>query len=718
MGLDPGGTPTLQSGDGAVRVLGAAATSGPRLTREDIAELRRRQAAEISQLAADSPTADTVEFGGRTISEANRSLALRDVSDAARTQLSALSWAEFSRLRGMSPAELDRIGRLPPAELRDFIDSLAPPTSDAGPDRGGTASNMGDFRGDARRGPELTHDQMAGMVGDQLRLVRPDGAHYDVATNTFTLANGQRVRVEVGSPRDNSVASFEPDGNDFVVTVSSRARDQDVVRAVAHELAEIDAARRDDIELDNSNDRPDQLTTHLLGRYAEVRVLIEDMLSARHATDPASATRATEGDLRQLLDGLGMTGPDAEARIRMLGEHDPELLGRLMLVAPGMLPGADTSPPRPSYRPDRLDHQVSRLTPDQQAYYDDVIARSPNPNDPKVRKKAYKDAKRSRRLSDDDISTVVAAQERLASMRVRPIDDASNPNPNLVQLEISFDGTWNSRDDMIFDTNPALLEEMFSGPSDYQVGVGTTPATMLLGGLSGAGISNRINRAYENLVAEINRQKQANPDAEIVVITAGFSRGSTAARAFVNELNERGVPDLLSRDRLGRPTRYHEPPRIGAMILFDTVGSVGIPGTNLNPGLDLRIPANAENVLHLTAGDEVRGPFPLSSAVDPDVADDRIAEIELPGAHSDVGGSYANEYSRIALQMAQGYLRRLGARVPEVDPTTAIDPTDPALRLHHSGGNPSNRRGVYPSYNPEPSPEVQSRAVSDEDGDE
>jgi hypothetical protein len=391
--------------------------------------------------------------------------------------------------------------------------------------------------------------------------------------------------------------------------------------------------------------------------------------------------------------------------VRLLGEHDPELLGRLLLVAPGMLPGAaSTRPgePGPSYRPDRLDHKVSKLTPDQQAYYDDVIARSPDPNDPKLRKKAYNDAKKSRRLSEADVQTVIAAQEKLASMRVRPIDDGTNPN--LVQLEISFDGTWNSRDDMIFDTNPALLNEMFDGPNDYQVGVGTTPASMLLGGLSGAGIHNRIDRAYENLVAEINRQKQANPDAQIVLITSGFSRGSTAARAFVNELNKRGVPDLASGDGRGNYGRYHEPPRIGAMILFDTVGSVGIPGTNLNPGLDLSIPANAENVLHLTAGGEVRRPFPLSSAVDPSRPDDeRIAEIELPGAHSDVGGSYSNEYSRIALELAQGYLRRLGARVPEVVPAQAIDPADPTLRLHHSGGSPKHRRTIFPSRNPEPS---------------
>jgi uncharacterized protein (DUF2235 family) len=295
-------------------------------------------------------------------------------------------------------------------------------------------------------------------------------------------------------------------------------------------------------------------------------------------------------------------------------------------------------------------------------------------------------------------------------MRLTPIDDGSNPN--LVQMEVSFDGTWNSRDDMLFDTNPALLEQMFQGTRNYQIGVGTSPLTAPLGGLAGAGIHNRIDRAYEKLVQQINEARRANPNAEIVLITSGFSRGATAARAFVNELNRRGVPDLTSpRDQRGNHTRYHEPPRIGAMVLFDTVGSVGVPGTNLNPGLDLSIPANAENVLHLTAADEHRRPFPLSSVVDRSRPDDgRIAEVALPGVHSDVGGSYPNPYSRIPLQLAQEYLARLGVHIDPVNPDDVVDPADPSLRLHRNMGNPDHRRGEYPSHNPAP-----PRRQSDDD---
>ena len=376
---------------------------------------------------------------------------------------------------------------------------------------------------------------------------------------------------------------------------------------------------------------------------------------------------------------------------------------RTLTEAAGPATEAIAKPPGEAHRPDRLDKQVAELPPDQRAYYEDILAHSADPTDHAVRKDALDTAKSSRPLTEDDRKMIVEAQAKLASMKGTPIDDGKNPH--LVQIEITFDGTWNSRDDMVFDTNPALINDMFDGPKDYQVGVGTSKWTKLIGGATGAGIGNRINSAYDHLVAQINSIKSADPAAQIVLIISGFSRGSTAARAFANELNKRGVPDLSSGDGHGKFTRYHEAPRIGVMILFDTVGSVGLPGNNINPGLDLSIPANAENVLHLTAAGEHRSMFPLSSAVDPSRPDDpRISEVALPGAHSDVGGSYPNAYSKISLHMAQQYMVDRGVHVKPVDPEEAVDPADPKLRLHNSGGSANNQRTVYPSHNPEALP--------------
>jgi hypothetical protein len=339
--------------------------------------------------------------------------------------------------------------------------------------------------------------------------------------------------------------------------------------------------------------------------------------------------------------------------------------------------------------------ELSRLTPEQRSEYDRIRAR-----DPKISEKdAIHQAQISRPLTPDDQQAVLAAISKLASVKPRPINAGNDPN--VVQIEVSFDGTWDNRDDMAFDTNPALINDLFEGTKHYEVGVATDPSTNILGGWFGAGISNRIDTAYNQVVQDVNAAKQANPNAEVVLIVSGFSRGSAAARAFVNVLNKRGVPDTSSqRTADGGYERKLAGPRIGAMILFDTVGSVGIPGTNLNPGLDLSIPANAENVLHVTARDEKRGMFPLSSAKDSHHPDDpRITEIAMPGGHSDIGGSYVNDYSRISLAMADDYLRRAGANVA---PTAMPDVHDPALRIHDTGG--SGKRVVYDSHNPDLDP--------------
>jgi hypothetical protein len=99
------------------------------------------------------------------------------------------------------------------------------------------------------------------------------------------------------------------------------------------------------------------------------------------------------------------------------------------------------------------------------------------------------------------------------------------------------------------------------------------------------------------------------------------------------------VPDLTSpRDQRGNYTRYHEPPRIGAMVLL-TPSARSASRDQPQPGSTSRSGQRQENVLHLTAADEHRRPFPLSSVVDRSRPDDgRIAEVALPRA-PDVGGA-------------------------------------------------------------------------------
>lgn len=381
----------------------------------------------------------------------------------------------------------------------------------------------------------------------------------------------------------------------------------------------------------------------------------------------------------------------------------------------------------------RLDNAVAALRPDQQEEYRAILTADPRSSSDApldvlaARQDAIDEAAASRPLSGDDREALGAALAKLASLKATPIDDGSNPN--LVQMAVTFDGTWNDRDDTVIDTNAAAVHEMFDGPKDYQQGVGTDPmmapstkigltfglaglvastawATSrgagplgpVSGGVSGAGLQRRIDAAYDNLVQQVNDAKRANPQAEVVLVISGFSRGATAARVFSNELERRGVPDLSSARGFGRGySRMHETPRIGVMILFDTVASLGIPGNNINNGVDLSIPPSAENVLHLTANDEKRSMFPLSSAVDPARPDDaRITEIGLPGAHGDIGGGYNNPYTSLPKQIAHQYMLDRGVHVRPLDPASMVEPDDPNLRLHDTGGR---ERATYPSTN-------------------
>ncbi len=120
----------------------------------------------------------------------------------------------------------------------------------------------------------------------------------------------------------------------------------------------------------------------------------------------------------------------------------------------------------------------------------------------------------------------------------------------------------------------------------------------------------------------------------------GFSRGAAAARHFVNEVHRLNKQD---------PTHFGGPQlHVRFLGLFDTVGSIGVPGDDsqkLPNGEEFNLfvnPNAAQYVYHLTARHEQRAYFPLSSILT-DAGQSPAAhfeEVELLGAHSDVGGGY------------------------------------------------------------------------------
>ncbi|MGA7306586.1 MAG: DUF2235 domain-containing protein, partial [Rhodothermales bacterium] len=230
-------------------------------------------------------------------------------------------------------------------------------------------------------------------------------------------------------------------------------------------------------------------------------------------------------------------------------------------------------------------------------------------------------------------------------------------SPEPPQFGVFFDGTGNDMQNALADskdddapTNVAKLFKLYRTDADsplgahYNDGVGTHPGES--NSKVDMGIAYSFGRRVRRAIEESRQFFKHTPLAkEGVIDVFGFSRGSASARAFVNEvmkLNETD-PDYWGGARI----------KVRFLGLFDTVGSVGVPGDDDNnnvfaaTGLDgpIVIDVAADSVgcaYQLTAGDEQRENFPLSSlrrAPEASLPDD-WDEIELPGAHSDIGGGY------------------------------------------------------------------------------
>ncbi|MFI6870185.1 ADP-ribosyltransferase [Nocardia sp. NPDC050406] len=207
------------------------------------------------------------------------------------------------------------------------------------PEERSTASPVRDFHGDARPSnlPDLTREQVLDQIRTNGKFLIFDNIAWNPSTQQFEITvNGETVAVAltVGPTTDNAVAEFHqrPDGSGYDVTLSSRARDQDVLRAIAHELVEIQLRENPgpDVDIDPVTERPTRMTTHLGGRFAELDYLILRMRMATVTRDPANELPGIREDLAGLIDHLGFTDPDYATTIRsLLDNFDSRLASEL-----------------------------------------------------------------------------------------------------------------------------------------------------------------------------------------------------------------------------------------------------------------------------------------------------------------------------------------------------------------------------------------------------
>jgi uncharacterized protein (DUF2235 family) len=267
-------------------------------------------------------------------------------------------------------------------------------------------------------------------------------------------------------------------------------------------------------------------------------------------------------------------------------------------------------------------------------------------------------------------------------------DRGGNPT-NVFKLFLNLAGELSAGMLRSADEQERVLAAPGGGPvhqiAKYLHGVGDSDNFLVkvLGGVGGAGLVTRIVRGY----TFISRNYQVGDRLFIV----GFSRGAYTARALAGLIAARGLLDARQVDlaanreqayRLGSaewfayrrqalesrsrrdwlnklqevafdlPGFLQAPPKapriadveMEAVVVWDTVGSLGIPAYNLKTDTqldafqfaDLKLSAKVHNGRHLVAVDERRSNF-TPTLWDPE---QRIVQVLCPGSHSDVGGGY------------------------------------------------------------------------------
>ncbi len=242
-------------------------------------------------------------------------------------------------------------------------------------------------------------------------------------------------------------------------------------------------------------------------------------------------------------------------------------------------------------------------------------------------------------------------------------------------LVVCCDGTWNTPDHVdrgrvsptnVVRTALAVLPERADGTKQlvhYHSGVGTGRFDHLRGGAFGLGLSENILEAYRFVA------RHFEPGDALFLF--GFSRGAYTARSLAGLIRNCGVLRMPSRERLDqayalyrrcddaahprgiearlfRRMHSHET-RIRCIGVWDTVGALGIPGGGfrwLNRRWafhDVDLSTTVDNAFQALAADEERKVFvPALWRRQPAANGQRLEQVWFAGAHSNVGGGYAD----------------------------------------------------------------------------
>jgi hypothetical protein len=229
-----------------------------------------------------------------------------------------------------------------------------------------------------------------------------------------------------------------------------------------------------------------------------------------------------------------------------------------------------------------------------------------------------------------------------------------------LSIGIFFDGTGNNNTDENRYSNVKYLYDMYQGGDEnslnifkvrkfYQRGVGSHEDDSSFDSSMGSGAKKRFENVIfhiEQYIIEYASKADDNIPSIVHLDVFGFSRGAAMARHFVNCIKQNYFdfkdPDI-NKHFSNRNIK------INFLGVFDTVGSFGLAGNNIDNGYSFFIdPSWIESkAVHIHALHEYRSGFDLQSMIKTqdtnypfDIVEDKLIEIGLPGVHSDIGGGY------------------------------------------------------------------------------
>lgn len=272
-----------------------------------------------------------------------------------------------------------------------------------------------------------------------------------------------------------------------------------------------------------------------------------------------------------------------------------------------------------------------------------------------------------------------------------------------------FDGTWNDPEDNtnVFRTYNVINQcitrnrEIF-----YDPGVGTSASERLRGGIFGYGLSENLIQGYRFICKHYDEQ------AEIWIF--GFSRGAYTARSLAGLIRKCGVlrhknisenllnecediyrktdlePDSERCKEFRKQYSHSDQQRIHFLGIWDTVGSLGIPGTLISERgkyawHDTELSGTVDYAYHAMALDEHREIYnvPLWTSASGNKKDSNkdVEQRWFIGAHANVGGGYGADdpLPDLSFQwmIEKAYAAGLGLEAPAMrQDAWARQPTD------------------------------------------